>query len=297
MRHEKKGRMNNMLHKLATAALLVAGFALAACSSAPEYRKASEGGVYKVGKPYQAAGRWYYPREDKYYNKVGIASWYGPQFHQLRTANGELYDMNELTAAHTTLPMPSFVRVTNLENGRSVILRINDRGPFVDDRIIDVSRRAAQLLGFIGPGTARVRVEAVTPDGDTPVEEAKAEPVPAHNPDDGPIMPAVPPPSVEKTQLAALPPDPDAAANTSPDAGNSAGEVFVQAGSFSAYGNAERLAGSLKHLGAVTLSSIKVEGRNWFRVRIGPFRSMGEANATLGKIVARGLGGARIVVD
>lgn len=121
-------------------------------------------GIYKVGDPYQIAGVWYYPAEDWSYDETGIASFYGGErtgtnFHGLVTANGELYDMNALTAAHTTLPMPSLVRVTNLENGRSLVLRVNDRGPFVRGRIIDVSRRAAQLLGFEGQGTARVRVE------------------------------------------------------------------------------------------------------------------------------------------
>ena len=116
---------------------------------------------YKVGKAYRVKGVWYYPQIDYDYAEVGVASWYGPGFHGRSTANGEEYDMNDLTAAHRTLPMPSIVRVTNLENGRSIKLRVNDRGPFVGERIIDVSRRAAQLLGFYGNGTARVRVEIV----------------------------------------------------------------------------------------------------------------------------------------
>jgi len=122
---------------------------------------------YKVGSPYEVAGVWYYPGEDYSYEQEGIASWYGPGFHGKRTANGETYDMDALTAAHRTLPMPSVVQVTNLENERSIRLRINDRGPFVEDRIIDVSRRAAQLLGFEQRGTARVRVVIVTDDSMT----------------------------------------------------------------------------------------------------------------------------------
>lgn len=116
---------------------------------------------YKVGKPYQVKGVWYFPQVDYEYREDGIASWYGPGFHRRLTANGEEYDMNDLTAAHRTLPMPSIVQVTNLENGRSIKLRVNDRGPFVGNRIIDVSRRAAQLLGFHMTGTALVRVEIV----------------------------------------------------------------------------------------------------------------------------------------
>jgi rare lipoprotein A len=120
-----------------------------------------DGGVYKVGKPYQVAGVWYYPKEDENYDATGIASWYGPQFHGKRTANGEYFDQDALTAAHPTLPMPVLVRVTNLENGRSLIVRVNDRGPFVNGREIDLSRRAAELLGYDRKGTARVRVQYV----------------------------------------------------------------------------------------------------------------------------------------
>ncbi len=119
---------------------------------------------YKVGEPYQINGAWYYPAEDWNYHETGIASFYGGEtqgvnFHGRYTANGEIYDMNALTAAHQTLPLPSLVRVTNLDNGRQMVLRVNDRGPFIRGRIIDVSRRGAQLLGFEGQGTARVLVE------------------------------------------------------------------------------------------------------------------------------------------
>jgi len=116
-------------------------------------------GDYKVGKPYQVSGVWYYPAEDMAYNRVGIASWYGPNFHGKYTANGEVYDQWDVTAAHKTLPLPSVVRVTNLDNGRSLVVRINDRGPFVSGRIIDLSRRSAQLLGVEKTGTAKVRVQ------------------------------------------------------------------------------------------------------------------------------------------
>ena len=112
----------------------------------------------KIGKPYTINGVWYYPKEDPTYDETGIASWYGSAFHGKVTANGERYDMNTMTAAHKTLPMPSIVEVTNLENGRVLRLRVNDRGPFVQGRIIDVSRRAAEMLGFRNKGTARVRV-------------------------------------------------------------------------------------------------------------------------------------------
>lgn len=128
--------------------------------TSPDWMMAHGGvGIYKLGKPYKVNGIWYFPKEDYKYDEIGIASWYGPDFHQKKTANGEIFDMNLVSAAHKTLPLPSVVRVTNLSNGRSLIVRVNDRGPFVNDRLIDLSRKAAQLLGFIDKGTTKVRVE------------------------------------------------------------------------------------------------------------------------------------------
>jgi rare lipoprotein A len=119
------------------------------------------GGHYKVGKKYKVAGRWYHPKEDENYNKTGLASWYGPTFHGRKTANGEVFDRYALSAAHPTLPMPSYVRVTNTANNHSVIVRVNDRGPFAHDRIIDLSERTAELLDMKKRGVGKVRVEYV----------------------------------------------------------------------------------------------------------------------------------------
>jgi rare lipoprotein A len=119
------------------------------------------GGRYQVGKPYQIAGNWYRPKVDPGYDRSGTASWYGSGFHGRLTANGEIFDMNALTAAHPTMPLPSYARVTNLDNDRSVIVRVNDRGPFAHNRLIDLSKRTAQMLGFIHSGTAKVRVEYI----------------------------------------------------------------------------------------------------------------------------------------
>lgn len=146
------------------AALLLA---LGACSGGDESRRpppaaaAPSAGVFKVGAPYVVRGVRYVPRVQPGYDAAGVASWYGPGFHGKPTANGDVYDMEALTAAHTTLPMPSRVRVTNLENGASIVLTVNDRGPFAKGRIIDVSRRAARELGFLRQGTAHVRVQAI----------------------------------------------------------------------------------------------------------------------------------------
>lgn len=116
------------------------------------------GGVYKIGPPYKVADRWYIPQEDPAYDRTGRASWYGTDFHGRRTANGEVFDMNALTAAHPTLPLPSYAYVTNLANGRTILVRLNDRGPYARDRMIDLSREAARQLGFEVHGTADVRV-------------------------------------------------------------------------------------------------------------------------------------------
>lgn len=117
------------------------------------------GGTYRVGKPYMVAGRMYVPQEDVNYREEGLASWYGDDFHGRLTANGEVFDMDGLTAAHPTLPMPCYARVTNLSNGKSLIVRVNDRGPYAANRLIDLSHKAAELLDFKGNGVARVRVE------------------------------------------------------------------------------------------------------------------------------------------
>jgi rare lipoprotein A len=125
------------------------------------------GGTYRVGKPYTVAGQVYVPEEDTHYRAEGLASWYGDDFHGRLTANGEVFDMASLTAAHPTLPMPCYARVTNLSNGKSLIVRVNDRGPYHGNRVMDVSSRAADLLEFKGNGIARVRVEYV---GRAPLE-------------------------------------------------------------------------------------------------------------------------------
>jgi rare lipoprotein A len=160
--------------------LAAAGLAVANCSGNvagridPRYGVASSarvvqpgepvpkgGGVYRVGRPYAIAGRVYAPSEDNSYSAVGLASWYGDDFHGRYTANGEIYDMNSITAASPTLPLPSYARVTNLSNQRSIVVRVNDRGPYVGDRVVDVSAQTAKLLGFYGKGVTKVKVEYI----------------------------------------------------------------------------------------------------------------------------------------
>lgn len=120
------------------------------------------GGRYQVGQPYQIAGKWYEPKEDSGYDRTGLASWYGPAFHGRMTANGEIFDGTAISAAHPTLPLPSYARVTNLKNNRSIVVRVNDRGPYAGDRLIDVSEQAAALLGFRRRGLSHVRVQYIS---------------------------------------------------------------------------------------------------------------------------------------
>jgi rare lipoprotein A len=178
------------------------------------------GGVYRVGNPYTVAGRVYTPETNPDYRAEGIASWYGRDFHGRRTANGEIFDMESISAAHPTLPIPSYVRVTHVGNRRSLIVRINDRGPFKDDRIIDLSARSAQLLGFGKNGLARVRVEYVGPASLEGSDDRKllatlrqdGQPAPAPSPVlmasvGGPFVPASSAMPMGRTTAIPIPPD------------------------------------------------------------------------------------------
>lgn len=306
---------------MAVAALAVCA---AACSTSPSrpigsLPPAQPHPYYKVGQPYQIEGTWYYPREQPDYDETGVASWYGHEFHGLATANGEVFDRNALTAAHRTLPMPVNVRVTNLENGKSLILRVNDRGPYARGRIIDVSEEAAKLLGFYGKGTAKVRViyvgHAPLPgsdllaDSETPTAIANALPArPTENVQVASLdmVPGIP---VESPLPARqLPkPDPAAASGTSSDL-EPDGHVtyqpvppvthlYVQAGAFTSRQNAERLKLRLEAANGLAISPIDRKGQRLYRVRIGPFDDVGEADQALADVAKLGASDARIVVD
>ena len=175
------------------------------------------GGAYRVGAPYFVGGRMYVPQYDPHYKAVGLASWYGEDFHGRYTANGEVFDLDGITAAHPTMPLPSYARVTNLANGRSLIVRVNDRGPYAHNRIIDLSVRAAKLLDFYRRGTTTVRVEYVGPaplqgSDDRVLEATLREGSPAPVPSmvrlaRGPVFPPTPPPPSAREVLASVPAD------------------------------------------------------------------------------------------
>lgn len=287
---------------------------------------------FKVGNPYQVKGVWYYPKADYRYEEEGIASWYGPNFHGKPTANGAVFDQTKVSAAHRTLPMPSMVRVTNLENGRSIKVIVNDRGPFHQSRIIDLSRRGAQLLGFETKGTALVRVEVLeaeslrlaaivqgggrTPSGVTsgPTQVANDSPEPPP-PETAPTASVdgedlAPPPGVGRT-VAPEEPATQAVSTTeraqpSPVvadeevtivAVDATPNVFIQAGAFSLYDNANRARVQLSYLGSVVVQEYTRSDTPLFRVRLGPVTDEAELERLLVSVIAAGYGDAHIVVD
>ncbi len=274
--------------------------------------------TYKIGNPYQIGGVWYYPKVDYTYDQAGIASWYGPGFDGKATANGEIYDENALTAAHNTLPLPTIVRVTNLENGRAIELRINDRGPFAHGRIIDVSRRAAQLLGFETAGTARVRVQVLEEESrllaarlaDAPGSDAASPPPPEAAPSVAVTSVPLPDSTGTATAPAATAPAPAASPTASSVSGPlyapsetvyqhavRATDIFIQAGAFIDIQNAERLRQQLSGLGPTRVYPVQVGGQRFYRVRMGPIPTVTQADALLERVIAQGHREARIIVD
>lgn len=307
------------LRFLCLGTLIAAAALLAGCASRPPASvEATVHSGYKIGAPYQIDGVWYYPAEDFSYDETGIASWYGEDFHGKYTANGEVFNLNALTAAHRTLPMPSIVQVTNLENGRSIRLRVNDRGPFVRNRIIDVSRRAAQLLGFEAQGTAKVRVKILVPesiqvaslarrnggDGKAPVATLAAAPRERVAVESLPPTPGVqvasttlPPTPPTVTAPAAPPPAPPRLSETVVQMPVKATQIYIQAGAFARADNALRVKNRLDPLGPVKVLGARVNGIDLYRVRLGPLPNVDAADKMLDRVVAAGLAEARIVVD
>lgn len=260
---------------------------------------AAQLGYYKIGTPYTINGVTYTPIENYEYVETGVASWYGPEFNGKRTANGEVFDMNSISAAHRTLPLPSMVRVTNLENGRALDLRINDRGPFANNRIIDVSRRGAQLLGFFGKGTAMVKVEIL------PYESRQVAAL-AMRGDISSPKPSSPPPDdgrLVEQQWAMLEALPNANGAVVLDAGLNGREappastLFIQAGAFTEYANAARVRDDLSRFAPSHLSQTTVAGTRFYRVRIGPSGTQAEAERLLSRVVAAGHREARLIAE
>ena len=366
-----------VMRALACVVLLLGMALLTACGSSPS-GPASRGasahaarggggptqGYYKVGSPYQIDGTTYTPSVDYDYDETGIASWYGPNFTGKITANGELYDMNEVTAAHRTLPMPSLVRVTNLDNGRTIVVRVNDRGPYARGRILDMSRRGAQLLGYEKTGTAKVRVQIMARESQILAAAAKQGQLTVDVAGIDNENPALPPgtptytrpgaPTAPTPTATPLPPPQryqpppqqvaEAEADTEAQTGGAPvpiavpvvdekkliqqdlppqqqtvrgsdvggrflpapvatyqkvkpSSIYVQAGSFGVQDNAERLRAKLSAVGRTDIFTANIDGKMFYRVRVGPVGSVDEADELLSRVVSAGANGAKIVVN
>ena len=242
------------------------------------------------------------------YVERGVASWYGPGFHKVRTSTGEPYDMYAMTAAHKTLPLPAYVRVTNLQNGRSIVVRVNDRGPFVGNRIIDLSYTAASKLDMLRNGTAMVEVRTLEPvSADTPLVAQVTAPTASPN-----AAPTAAPLTATPLTAAAEAPPPSPASTASPRAeavsDAAAGVVstvpvpralFIQAGAFSDPKNAERLMEKLRGggYGKVFVRDNEIAGRKMYRVRIGPVPSVAEFDRIVAALERVGVGDAHLALD
>ena len=313
--------------------LLLAGASLAACAT-PHPRLSNRlprspmaqapsgaGGAYKVGEPYQVAGVWYVPHEQPDYDVRGTASWYGDEFNQKPTANGEIFDMGAISGAHTTLPLPSMVEVTNLDNGRKLMVRVNDRGPFVGGRVIDVSHAAARELGFDQQGLARVRVRyvgpATTPDASlryaantppAPIPVTRSAPTyaspstrsPAQTYASAPasaapgqtssasqppvaVSSSALPPAAAPAQLAAVVPQAQAAL------------YRIQAGAFSDPANAQRVASQLASAGQALIEPVQRNGATLYRVMLPGPADEGQAFALRDRVAQLGFADARVI--
>ena len=223
---------------------------------------AGEKSRYGNPKSYVVMGKRYYVLESsKGFTDRGIASWYGADFHGKRTSSGEVYDMHAMTAAHKTLPLPVYVRVKNLDNGRVAVVKVNDRGPFVGKRIIDLSFAAAKKLGVVGPGTANVEISAL----DSRNSESR--------------------PPVRVVPLV--------------DRRGKSGDIFIQMGSFGSRDNAQKLLADLQQINEKTLMISKAETDNgvFYRVRLGPLLDISEAESVQKRLQQKGYKNARVVID
>lgn len=347
-----------------------AQFAAHVIKQLPRDGQSKSVGTFKVGNPYQIFGVWYTPQESYNFSETGIASWYGPNFHGKATANGEIFDMNDLTAAHRTLQLPSIVRVTNLENGRSLIVRVNDRGPFKRGRVLDLSRRSAELLGTIQKGTAKVKIQLLpeesraiaeiakrgedtrgfeialnedrerglrllneragfaqaTPEATDPIQIADNLPPPKEQQNLGTLRPediveapatqgntaAVTDVEIKTLEPLDMPPQPaapesitkpettpvDPAENLVKKVAVPDTNIYIQAGSFGNEANAQRLVENLAAQGKpAQIYPATVNGKQYFRVRLGPLESVDSADTMLLDLNEGGNAGAMIIVQ
>ncbi|MBF0620886.1 MAG: septal ring lytic transglycosylase RlpA family protein [Magnetococcales bacterium] len=255
--------------------------------------------VDRKTRPYTIDGITYYPIKNEYgYSEEGIASWYGAKFHNRPTAIGERFDMFDFSAAHTRLPLPCLVRVTNLENGRSMIIRVNDRGPFVKNRLIDLSYSAARHLGYDTQGTASVRVEVVDPalyTQDLLPDSLRQQYVSAHAADryKTPVPTRQKPRKTWKPNAISKQSD----KNTLSSVAGFGQRFYVQVASFKNFVNAERLVKRLKDVGSARIQNIMVKERQFYRVSIGPYTDRSQAGGVVKALAQMGLGEKQIIAE
>ena len=299
-------KLNKIFTSLKSQIILLIPFFLLGCSettflinSAKRIGTWGDEPIYKIGTPYKINGKWYYPAVDYDYEEIGIASWYGPGFHGKKTANGEIFDQNKISAAHRTLPMPSIVRVTNLDNGKVLPkVRVNDRGPFAGNRIIDLSKKAAQELGFVNTGIAKVKVEilenesrehALVNSGNkiTKVESAEVK-------------------EIKKTEIAnnfekqkIIKKEKQKSQNEDFDEQNSIlsdKQLAIQVGAFTDHRNAKSLTQKLSDFQAY-IERTFVNNKYLYRVRIGPIESLNLAENIKKKLFELGYTASHLIVN
>ena len=273
--------------------------------------------IYKIGNPYVVDGKRYYPKKNLNYDKKGIASWYGPKFHGKLTANGEIFNQYKLTAAHKTLPIPSAVKVTNLKNNKSLIVRINDRGPFVNDRIIDLSYQSAKKLNLLKSGTGFVRVQLLRSESLLLEKLAKKGQFPEINE----IKKRTTPPinqvihsnvSIKKIGEDNLVVNSQNKFNKNNNQGNiedvqkkvqalkingKSYKIWVQIASFSNKKSANILKTKFMSIKNINVKKVNLKGKPFYRVRVGPFKEINETKEIYNFLIKSGMEGTKIFVE
>jgi len=273
--------------------------------------------IYKIGNPYVVDGKRYFPKKNLNYDEKGIASWYGPKFHGKLTANGEIFNQYKLTAAHKTLPIPSAVKVTNLKNNKSIIIRVNDRGPFVNDRIIDLSYHSAKKLNLLEAGTGFVRVQILRPESILLEKLAKKGEFPEIND----ITKKTTPPinqvnfsnvsikEIGKTKLDDN--NEESINNNKTDThieeakkkvdvlkiNSKKYKIWIQIASFSNKKSASILKNKFNSIKDINIKKFNFKGKTFFRVRVGPFKKITETKKIYNLLINSGMEGTKIFVE
>ena len=254
--------------------------------------------IFKIGQKYIIKGKYYFPNKDLYYNKTGIASWYGPKFHGKITANGEVYDQNAFTAAHKTLPLPSAVRVTNLENNISVILRINDRGPFVNDRIIDLSSKAADILGLKRKGTGLVRVTILKGKSEILEDLAKKGYFPEIRDLPKSDVPKVNIPKISSVKVVGSKKNKIRnKINYNLMNINKKFKIFIKLASFNSLQSAKLMKEKLSYVENINIYKTKKSNKVVYHVKAGPFVNVKKVDNLHSLLLQKGMQGAKIIIE